>query len=228
MNKSLVTNLLALILLLVGRFSPYFSTQLTAMGLFAFSGAITNWLAIYMLFERVPGLYGSGVIPLHFQEFKKGIHNLVMEQFFTAENIERFLGGQGSGIDLGKIKEAVDYDLLFSKLVEAVMASPLGGMLAMFGGPGALDGVKPHFQQKIEEAMGEITQTDRFKAIFSAGGESGSILSSVDEIVQKRLEELTPQMVKEIIQKMIREHLGWLVVWGGVFGALIGLISTFF
>ena len=35
-------------------------------------------------------------------------------------------------------------------------------------------------------------------------------------------------MVKEIIQKMIRSHLGWLVVWGGVFGSLIGLASSFF
>jgi len=27
------------------------------------------------------------------------------------------------------------------------------------------------------------------------------------------------------VQRMIDEHLGWLVVWGGVFGGLIGLIS---
>jgi hypothetical protein len=26
---------------------------------------------------------------------------------------------------------------------------------------------------------------------------------------------------------MIREHLGWLVVWGGVFGGLIGLMTSF-
>jgi len=32
-------------------------------------------------------------------------------------------------------------------------------------------------------------------------------------------------MVKDIIQKMIRAHLGWLVVWGGVIGGLIGLIK---
>ena len=25
-------------------------------------------------------------------------------------------------------------------------------------------------------------------------------------------------MGKEIIEKMIAEHLGWLVVWGGIFG----------
>jgi len=34
-------------------------------------------------------------------------------------------------------------------------------------------------------------------------------------------------MVKEIIERMIQEHLGWLVVWGGVFGGLIGLVTTF-
>jgi hypothetical protein len=34
-------------------------------------------------------------------------------------------------------------------------------------------------------------------------------------------------MVKEIIQTMIRQHLGWLVVWGGVFGGLIGLGTSF-
>ncbi|MCX9561827.1 DUF445 domain-containing protein, partial [Vibrio cholerae] len=30
----------------------------------------------------------------------------------------------------------------------------------------------------------------------------------------------------EIVQKMIKEHLGWLVIWGGVFGGVIGLVSA--
>jgi Na+/H+ antiporter NhaD/arsenite permease-like protein len=34
-------------------------------------------------------------------------------------------------------------------------------------------------------------------------------------------------MTKEIIEDMIKEHLGWLVVWGAVFGGLIGLIGAF-
>jgi uncharacterized membrane protein YheB (UPF0754 family) len=33
-------------------------------------------------------------------------------------------------------------------------------------------------------------------------------------------------MVKEMVERIIKEHLGWLVVWGGVFGGLIGLISV--
>jgi len=45
-------------------------------------------------------------------------------------------------------------------------------------------------------------------------------------MVDARLNELTPKHIKEIIADMIRQHLGWLVVWGGVFGAFIGLLST--
>ncbi len=53
------------------------------------------------------------------------------------------------------------------------------------------------------------------------------VVDKVNGIVEKRLNELTPRMVKEIIQEMIRSHLGWLVVWGGVFGGLIGLVASF-
>ena len=45
----------------------------------------------------------------------------------------------------------------------------------------------------------------------------------VAQIIDTRLAELTPEHVKEIVQTMIRRHLGWLVVWGGVFGGAIGL-----
>jgi len=48
----------------------------------------------------------------------------------------------------------------------------------------------------------------------------------VSEIIDIRLAELTPKMVKEIIQTMIKKHLGWLVVWGGVFGGLFGLAAA--
>ncbi|MEC8594491.1 MAG: DUF445 domain-containing protein, partial [SAR324 cluster bacterium] len=37
-----------------------------------------------------------------------------------------------------------------------------------------------------------------------------------------------PERVKEIVEDMIRQHLDWLVVWGGVFGGLIGLLTHFF
>ena len=91
LNKSLTTNLAAVGIIILGSISPVLEDLIKSIGFFALSGAITNWLAIYMLFEKVPYLYGSGVIPERFEEFKLSIKQLMMQQFFTAANIEAFI-----------------------------------------------------------------------------------------------------------------------------------------
>ena len=67
MNKSLITNLVTLLITIYGSFSPFYSAEIFMAGLFGLSGGLTNWLAIHMLFEKVPLLFGSGVIPLRFK-----------------------------------------------------------------------------------------------------------------------------------------------------------------
>ena len=63
MSKNIITNVVALAIALGGYFSPVYSNIILMTGLFALSGGITNWLAVHMLFEKVPLLYGSGIIP---------------------------------------------------------------------------------------------------------------------------------------------------------------------
>lgn len=231
-NKSSVTNLVALGVMVLGYFTPVAGQQLIQMGLFALSGALTNWLAIHMLFEKVPGLVGSGIIPNKFNEFKTGIHELIMDQFFTKENITKFLDSSDAAIHLDPVIDAIDYDLLFDKLIKAIESSPLAAMLTMLGGTKALDPVKPTFKQKMRDALLDFSRHDDFQATLkhALAGDmaSDTIVAKVNSIVTGRLEELTPDMVKNIIQNMIRTHLGWLVVWGGVFGGLIGLAASFF
>ena len=231
MNKSLLTNLLALALLAGG----YQTDNQIAFyaGLFAFSGAITNWLAIHMLFEKVPGLYGSGVIPARFEEFKAAIKNLMMEQFFTAENIDRFLNKEMSGktLNLEPVLEKVDFNPTFDSLVNVIANSSFGSMLAMFGGAEALQPLKEPFVEKMQEAVVEISQSEAVKEALKGQLESPAMMeeiqANIENSIDQRLSELTPKLVKEIVQKMIKEHLGWLVVWGGVFGGLIGIASSF-
>lgn len=40
-----------------------------------------------------------------------------------------------------------------------------------------------------------------------------------------RMQTLTSKKVTRLLEFVIRGHLGWLIVWGNVFGALIGVIS---
>ncbi|GHG00058.1 DUF445 domain-containing protein [Thalassotalea marina] len=231
MNKNLITNALALGLALVGYFMAM--PVLFTVGIFALSGAITNWLAVHMLFEKVPFLYGSGVIPARFEEFKLGIKQLMMEQFFTEENIDRFLSdsaGKASTLDLVPVIEKVDLSPAFDNLVDVIESSSFGGMLAMVGGREALEPMREPFIVKMKETVGDISQSDQFNEILRNELEQPNVIAGMQEkvsdIIEKRLNELTPELVKEIVQKMIRKHLGWLVVWGGVFGGLIGLIAA--
>ena len=234
-DKRLGTNLVAAALIGAGFWvsEPWNETLLNT-GLFALSGAVTNWLAIYMLFERVPGLYGSGVIPLHFEAFKTSIHELIMHQFFNRENVEQFFAGSESSKlipDFEQVLKKVNLNPAFDSLVEVIEGSSFGPMLSMVGGVQALEPLREPFTEKLQLAVHKISETDAFKEAMREQLEdisvSDDILAKVEVIVSRRLAELTPEMVKEIIERMIQEHLGWLVVWGGVFGGLIGLVSTF-
>lgn len=231
MNKSLATNALALLLLTAGILIN--NSLVLNIGLFALSGAITNWLAIHMLFEKVPGLYGSGVIPARFEDFKRGIRELMMEQFFTEENIDRFLrvsNGKMPDLHLAPVIEKVDLSSSFDGLVKVIMESSFGSMLGMFGGEEALQPLKEPFIGKMKQSLIEMTKEEEFLNLLRNELEQPDVMADirekVSEIIEKRLHELTPQLVKQIIQAMIKEHLGWLVVWGGVFGGLIGFVAA--
>jgi uncharacterized membrane protein YheB (UPF0754 family) len=233
MNKSLLTNLIALLIVIAGLFiTGEYKSLVLNTGLFALSGGLTNWLAIHMLFEKVPGFYGSGVIPARFEEFKIGIKILVMEQFFSQENLESFFSkisapssDDSEKTAMDKIAGSVDLDGAFESLIEVIMNSSFAGMLSMVGGANALSPLREPFIEKMREFLAKVGEDKEILGHIRQDS-SETLMASVEQIVDQRLDELTPQLVKEIIQQMIRKHLGWLVVWGGVIGGLIGLVTT--
>jgi len=231
LNKSFITNSIALTLIVLSFVVPAYSSFLLYTGLFALSGAITNQLAIYMLFEKVPFLYGSGVIPLRFEAFKTSIKNLMMGEFFTLEQLDIFFSSEEKKINLEPIIQKTNFTPAFDALTQTVMESPLGSMLGMFGGIAALDGLKEPFILKMKNSIADIVSSSDFIDTLAEQMKNSSLssdmISSIESVIDKRLDILTPTMVKEIVQKLIKEHLDWLVVWGGVFGGLIGLISSF-
>ena len=219
LNKSLTTNLVALAIICASYLAPKYNEIIYLTGLFALSGGITNWLAIHMLFEKVPFFYGSGVVPSRFAEFKLGIKRLVMNEFFTPQNIDIFMKQQAE-VFSGDINDLIDFDRVFDGLVDAIEGSSMGSMFAMVGGRKALEPLRQPITLKLQDIINEIQEAEVTKS--DDKNRTLSLLNQVEQIIDQRLDELTPEQVKNIIQDMIRKHLGWLVVWGGAVGGFIG------
>lgn len=220
MNKSLITNLVSIFIILVGFLYHDEFSFIFLVGVFALSGSITNWLAIHMLFEKIPFLYGSGVILDRFEDIKLGIKNLILQELFSVDQIEKFIFDNKEKAS-GGIIEKIDFDRVFVGLVESIESSQLGGMLSMIGGRKALEALKEPFIKKLR-----VIIEDFIKENAGNDNSTDELFLKIENILDARLADLSPNDIKTIIQKMIKEHLGWLVVWGGFFGGLLGLIFS--
>ena len=224
MNKSLLTNIIALLITSVGILNPFENSLILMIGLFSLSGGITNWIAIHMLFEKVPFVYGSGIIPKNFLIFKQAIKNLVVKEFFSRNNLEKFTS-KISEEAIMSISQNINYDNIFEGLTESIEGSQLGGMLSMVGGKKALEPLREPIKMKLTVLFKSIIENEK----HSSFGDKieDDVYVRIEKLIDDRLDELSPQDVKKIIQNLIDQHLGWLVIWGGVFGGLIGIISFF-
>ncbi len=220
MNKSLITNLVSIFIIVIGFLYRDDFSFILLVGVFALSGSVTNWLAIHMLFEKIPFLYGSGVILDRFEDIKLGIKNLILQELFSIDQIEKFIFDNKEKAS-GGIVEKIDFDKVFVGLVESIESSQLGGMLAMIGGRKALEPLKEPFVKKLK-----VIIEDFIKENAGNNNSTDELFLKIENILDARLADLSPNDIKTIIQKMIREHLGWLVVWGGFFGGLLGLIFS--
>ena len=220
MNKSVLTNLTAILIIFIGLF-PIYNEIIFFTGLFALSGSITNWLAVYMLFDKVPFIYGSGVIPRNFVMFKAGIRNIVVHEFFAGDNFEAFVKQNNESLKT-KVEANLNFEKVFLKLTEAIEESSLGGLLGMIGGKEALNPLKEPIKEKLLMALSEqfekngLNNNEGYKALKK----------QLEKLIDDRLDEIGPNEVKIILKKMIDKHLGWLVLWGGVFGGFIGFTSN--
>lgn len=241
-DKGNVANGLSLVLLLAGlgltlggddsAAAPSWLTALgpwvTAVGLFGFAGGITNWLAVKMLFDRVPGLYGSGVIPNRFREIRATIKDLIMTHFFDEAYLRRFFEEHGHRLGVGDDLPGDLRQLLSSEAADAAIVAQLEklqqgpfGMLLRVAGTDILKAMVRQFLEGLVTDLGPTLAARLKERTLDAP----ALRAQIDRLLEVKLEELTPQIVKRMMEQVMREHLGWLILWGNVFGGAIGLVS---
>lgn len=214
--------------------SPEWMTSewVLAFGLFGFAGGITNWLAVKMLFDEIyitpwHSLYGSGVIPKRFKEIRAVVKNTIMKTFFEKDFLDKYVSQKMTGLSAGFDMEGKIKEMLESPMVDDMIDSKLqvhGAILMGFGL--TPDNVRPMVKPFVVGLGTEVAP--KLVAFFDLG-EGGmdieKLREEVDKLMTEKLQELTPEIVKKLMEDVIKKHLGWLIVWGNVFGGLLGLVS---
>jgi len=254
MDKGTFSNILSGVVFAAGLVLPQGVIRdfTLSIGLFAFSGGITNAIAVKMLFDRIPGLVGSGVIPARFREIRAKIQDLILKHFFSEEYLREFLarekgsfdwkfflrGGDGRGPMTRLVEKGWDrftgpetLDPILDREIEKLLDSKIGGLLAMVGP----QNVKP----AVSQFVGSFVQSLKVKVLdFAEKTGPGDLEVEIDEerllhavrekvkvLLERKIAQLEPETVKRMMEDVMRDHLGWLVVWGNVFGALLGVVG---
>jgi len=201
-------------------------------GLFGFAGGITNWLAIKMLFDKVPLLYGSGVIPNRFKEIRETVKNAIMNNFFDEVYLKRYLQSKAQslltemnlGAKINQLLESPEVDQIIEQKLGELSTKPEGMLFAMMGiNPTSLKPmVKPFVTSMGSDVVPFLLKNFDSDKLINIE----TIRKEIDNVMTTKLEELTPDRVKHLLEEVIRTHLGWLVVWGNVFGGIIGVVTV--
>jgi uncharacterized membrane protein YheB (UPF0754 family) len=224
-----------------------------SVGLFAFSGGITNALAVKMLFDRIPGLVGSGVIPARFREIRQKIQDLILKHFFSEEYLREFFEREKGSLDWrsfvrgsesgrGPVARILEkqwdrftgpdtLDPILDREIDRLMDSRIGGLLVMVGPQNVKPAVSQFVMSFVSSWKGKVMD-------FADKAGPGELELEIDEeklveavrakvtvLLERKIAQLEPGTVKRMIEDVIRNHLGWLVVWGNVFGAILGVVG---
>ena len=121
-------------------------------------------------------------------------------------------------------QSSIDFESLYEQLVKEIMVSPAGTLVMMIGGETALKPLKDPIINKMKDFIQELADSN----LEIKKDNIESFILEAEKIITVKVNKLTPIMVRKIVQDIIKKHLGWLVVWGGVFGGIIGLITNIF
>ena len=186
-----------------------------------------------MLFDEIPGVYGSGIIPKQFRQIRATIKEMIMDTFFEPSFLKKQLSQKLGGLvqpevietHLLAVLDSDEFSQMVDQKMEELSATPMGAMVKMAGI--TADSLKPFLKPFIKGISTKVAPM--IGEIVNGGSGAGSpimrLRDEVNRLMEERLKELTAQRVKGLIEAVMRAHLGWLVVWGNIFGGLIGVIS---
>merc|ERR1711933_12408 len=160
--------------------------------MFAIGGGVTNWVAIKMLFDKIPLVYGSGIIPAQYEGIRRVVKNVIMKNFFDETFLNYYVKDKVLNMDIkGKLEDFCKSEKM-EKILQGVFGNDAGMLVPI---------VKPHIV-KVGARLAplikdKIRSMDLMKDLDSAKVE-------VDKMLTDRMLELTPDKVKVLLEEIMR------------------------
>lgn len=204
---------------------------LRAAGLFGFTGGVTNWLGIKLIFNRIPGVFFSGAITKHFAVAKKLMANFILESFFSPLQVKKYINEKArdyltaENIDsqLEKLLNSASAETMINEQLDILMGTPEGLRLRMLGITKAKlkPLVKPHLTNLKTSIVPLLLSSVESVELLNAD----NLKEQIVDLILTRTHELSAQQVKHIVKDAVYRHLSWIVFWGSVLGAIVGCLA---
>lgn len=208
----------------------------------AFIGYITNYIAIKMLFRPYKPVYifgfklpfTPGIIPKERKYIIESIANLVAQQLFTEEKIQKFLKDLNYEKTLEQkidsfvekfieenfedVKESIKNVLIIGKFNIKGLFFTTALEKAIDKG---LDKLKEKLKTKVKDQIFETIEKEVEKEIIKISKQL-----DIKKLVIETLDNLTPQELEKIILSISGRHFRYINFFGAFLGFLIGLIQV--
>lgn len=204
---------------------------LRAAGLFGFTGGVTNWLGIKLIFNRIPGVFFSGAITKQFAVAKKLMAHFVLESFFNPLQMKRYLNDKtqnyltAENIDnqLEELVNSASAETIINEQLDVFMGTPEGLRLHMLGMTKAKlkPLVKPHLMSVKTSIVPLLLSSAESVELLNAD----HLREQIVDLILTRTHELSAQQVQHLVKDAVYRHLSWIVLWGSVLGAIVGCLA---
>jgi len=208
----------------------------------AFIGYITNYIAIKMLFRPYKPIYifgfklpfTPGIIPKERKYIIESIANIVAQQLFTEEKIQKFL----KDLNYEKVlEEKVDnfvekfLEENFEDIKKSVKSVLIIGKFNIKGLflttalekaiDKGLDKIKEKLKTKVKKQIFETIEKEVEEEIINISKQL-----DIKKLVIETLDKLTFQELEKIILSISGRHFKYINLFGAFLGFLIGLIQV--
>ncbi len=181
-----------------------------------FTGWVTTWIAIKMLFHprnpvNILGFKLQGIFPKNQQLIAQKLGQVVSKEFLSFAEIEAKVTNPGN---LQMLKPEIEKHIdkfLREKLTD------LFPMLSMFIGDKTINQLKAAFLMELESLFPILMKSYMTKLEKDL---------DLEKIVTEKVASFSSEKLEDILNQITKREFKFLEVIGGVFGFLIGLVQV--